>query len=156
MSENLEKILKLEEQIGEMLIDDIDTTNVDLEKKVLKLRRLLEKIDNNDLLYLFSYSSPLHKVVNLVDYFKKYNIDKKELEENKSYKEEFENLSKFVEKIRYVAINEEEYLYICYKCDVDNAAAYLLEHMSNSDIMELSNNSTDWDYKLFLFGNLKE
>ena len=156
MSDNLKKILKLEEEIGTMLSEGIDTTDTKLEKKVLQVSKLLEKIDNNDLLYLFSYASPLHKVIDVTSYFKKVKLNKKELKENNSYKEEFEKLSTFVERIRYVAINEEEYLYICYKCDVDNAASYLLSCMSNEDIMELSNKSTDWDYKLFLFGNLKK
>ena len=152
MDKNLEKILKLEKEIGSMLVSNIDITNVDLEKKVLRVKKLLEKINNDDLLYLFSYASPLHEVIDITNYFKKIELVKKEIKKNNAYQAE---LSKFVEKVRYIAVNEEEYLYICYKCDVDNVASYLLNHMSNEDIMELSNKSNDWDYKLFLFGNLK-
>ena len=56
----------------------------------------------------------------------------------------------------YCGTREEEYMYICNKCDVDNVASYLLTNMSNEDIMALSWESDDWNYKLFLFENLKK
>ena len=34
-------------------------------------------------------------------------------------------------------------MYICSKCDVDNIANYLLDNMTNEDIMSLSNKSDD-------------
>ena len=46
-------------------------------------------------------------------------------------------------------------MFICSKCSVDDTAKYLLKNMSNEDIMELSNETGDWNYKLFLFENLK-
>ena len=47
-------------------------------------------------------------------------------------------------------------MFICNKCEVDNVASYLLDKMSNEDIMTLSQESDDWNYKLFLFENLKK
>ena len=156
MSENLDKILKLENKLESLMEDGIDTTDTKCEKVVLQIAKLLDKISNYELLYLLNESDCISQVIDITAYFKKYKLNKKEVKENNSFMEEFKKLSSFVEEIREKAICEEEYLYICYKCDVDNVAAYFLKHMSNSDIMELSNNSTDWDYKLFLFGNLKE
>ena len=45
--------------------------------------------------------------------------------------------------------------YYCYKCDVDGVSEYLLKNMENQDIMELSKETDDWNYKLFLFSKFK-
>ena len=47
-------------------------------------------------------------------------------------------------------------MYICEKTKVDEVADFLLTNMSNEDIMSLSNETDDWNYKLFLYGNLKK
>ena len=44
MSENLRKILKLEVELEDYLKDEIDTTNVECEKVVLKISKLLDVI----------------------------------------------------------------------------------------------------------------
>ena len=71
-------------------------------------------------------------------------------------KEAFKKLSYFVERIREASVCEEEYMYICEKTKVDEVADFLLTNMSNEDIMSLSNETDDWNYKLFLYGNLKK
>ena len=146
MSENLRKILKLEVELEDYLKDGIDTTNVECEKVVLKISKLLDKIDNVELLEVLNPEYALHEVIDVSAYFKKYKLDKVKLKKENYY----------LEDLREKAVCEEEYLYICLKVDVDDTAAYLLRNMSNEDIMMLANESDDWNYKLFLFENLKD
>ena len=156
MSENLDKILKLENKLASFMEDGIDTTDTKCEKVVLQIARLLDKISNHELLYLLNESDCISQVIDITAYFKKYKLNKKEIKENITFIDEFKKLSSFVEEIREKSICEEEYLYICYKCDVDSAASFLLSNMPNEDIMRLANQSDDWNYKLFLFENLKD
>ena len=155
MSDNLYKVFELEEE----LIDNVynkDNKN-DLEEKIIifKIENLLSKLNNKELLYILKEGTYIHEVIDVAKYFKKYHLNKKELRMDNSYKDELKKLNNFIELINYSSINESEYMYICSKCDVDNVAKYLLSNMSNNDIMKLSNESDDWNYKLFLYGNLK-
>ena len=155
MSDNLYKVLELENDLYELDIDN-NGIGTDEEKKLIsKLDKFLNKLTNNELIYLLNNGTIIHQVLDVLMYFKKYKINKKEIKENKSYKEELNKLNNFIENIRDSVLNEEEYMYICSKCDVDNVANFLLNNMSNEDIMSLSNESNDWNYKLFLYGNLK-
>ena len=156
MSNEYEKVLKLEKKLEDFVIDGIDTTDVECEKVVLQISKLLDKINNSELLNLLTIPYALNDFIDVTVYFKKYKLNYKELKENNSYKEEFKKLSLLVEEIREKAISEEEYQFICYKCDVDNTASYLLGKMNNKDIMNLANEADDWSYKLFLFQNLKK
>lgn len=156
MSENLKKIILLEDKLADFLKDGIDTTNIECESVVLKISDLLKKVNNNDLVYLLEHGSYIHEVIDVTVYFKKYKINKKRIKTENSYVKEFKKLTYFVEKLREVCVSEEEYLYICNKCLVDDISNYLLTNMQNEDIMELSQETDDWNYKLFLFGNLKK
>ena len=155
MSQDYKKVLELEEEVGDLLENNVKTDDERLINIVEKLKKILKKISNDEILNILSYESPLHFVIQVATYLKKYKINKKELKESKAYKEEFEKLNSFALRVRDIAISEEEYRYICYKCDIDSVAEYLLKNMTNEDIMELSNASDNWDYKLFLYGNLK-
>ena len=155
MSKELYKILELDNEITELFIQDRKLNDSKIQDIVLNIKRKIIKLNNQEILYLLKNGNGIHEFMDVLDYLKKYKINKKELKENNSYKEELKKLNKFIEIISDSAINDEEYMYICNKCDVDNIANYLLSNMTNSDIMELSNNSDDWNYKLFLFGNLK-
>ena len=156
MSENLRKIIDLESKLGLLLEDGIDTTDTKCESLVLSISNLLKKISNDDLIYLLLNGDYIHTVIDVTAYFKKYKINKKKIKEENLYKESFKKLSLFVERIRSASVCEEEYMYICNRCDVDNIASYLLTNMKNEDIMALSQESDDWNYKLFLFENLKK
>lgn len=155
MSDNLLKIMKLEEQLSEFLEKRIDATNEECEKVVSSVGKLLDKLDNDELLYLLSDESCIHQFVDITAYFKKYKINKAKLKEEKNYQETFRKLNLFVERIRNVSICEEEYMTICQKCAVDDVSNYLLSKMTNEEIMSLSFETDDWNYKLFLFANLK-
>lgn len=156
MSENLRKIIDLESKLGILLEDGIDTTDVKCESIVLSISNLLKKINNDELIYLLLNGDYIHTVIDITAYFKKYKINKKKIKEENLYKESFKKLSLFVERVRTASVCEEEYMYICNKCDVDNIANYLLTNMKNEDIMALSNETDDWNYKLFLFENFKK
>ncbi len=153
--DNLQKIIDLEEKLKELADQESEYTN-EIENIVSKMSNLLTKLDNDQLIFLLRNGTIIHEVIDVDKYFKKYKINKKELKEDNSYKEEFKKLNNFIDRINDVAISEAEYLFICKKCDVDNVALFLLKNMSNEDIMAISNESSDWNYKLFLFGNLKK
>ena len=154
MSKNLLKIIELEDELNEILEDNLNKED-ECEKIVSEIARLLEKLDNDELLYLMTNSDIIHRFIDITAYFKKYKINKKEIREKNSYQETFKKLNLFVERVRDVSICEEEYMYICQKCCVDDISNYLLSKMSNEEIMSLSFETDDWNYKLFLFGNLK-
>ena len=156
MSDNLQKVMNLECELAVLLEDGIDTTDVKCEEVVLKISKFLEKMNNDDLIFLLLNGDYIHQVIDVTAYFKKYKINKKKIKEEDSYKEAFKRLSSFVERIRNASVCEEEYMYICQRCNVDEVAAYLLHNMKNEDIMALSQESDDWNYKLFLFENLKK
>ena len=156
MSENIKKIMKLENELTNLLEEGIDPTNEKCDKVISSISNLLQKLSNDELIYVLLNVEFIHRFINVTAYFKKYKINKKKIKEENSYKETFKKLGVFVERIRETSISEEEYMYICNKCDVDNVASYLLTNMSNEDIMALSWESDDWNYKLFLFENLKK
>lgn len=155
MSENLKKIISLEDELGILLENGIQMTDLKCENIVLNISSLLKKVNNNDLIYLLLNGTYIHQFIDVTIYFKKYKINKKKIKEENLYKESFKKLNLFVESIRNASVCEEEYLFICTKCDVDNIANYLLTNMKNEDIMALSQETDDWNYKLFLFENFK-
>jgi len=154
MSDNLYKVLSLENDMIDCLYDN----TVDENKLVMlinKINKILPKLSNKEIMYLLQNGSVMHDYTNVLDYLKKYKINKTELKKDNSYKEELRKLNNFLELINDSAYDDNEYKYICRQCDIDNVASYLLSKMSNEDIMMLSNESDDWNYKLFLYGNLK-
>ena len=154
MTDNLYKVFEIENELTDIILKD-NNDELEIEKIVSKLKRILSKLNNREILYILKNGSSIHEVIDVLDYLKKYKIDKKELENEKSYKDELIKLNNFIELINDSAYNEQEYYYVCEKCDIDNVASYLLSKMNNEDIMNLSNESDDWNYKLFLYGNLK-
>ena len=155
MNDNVYKILELENNITDLVFQGKDLKDEEITLIVSEITKLLLKLNNQEILYLLANCSTLHNVLDVTDYLKKYKINKKKLKEENSYKEELRKLNNFVELIRESSFDENEYLYICKKCCIDDTADYLLSKMTNNDIMELSNESDDWNYKLFLYGNLK-
>ena len=156
MSQSLYKILELDNEITDGLLNNKSIDDLDIQKSIMKIKSYLKKIDNREVLYLLKNGNSINEVLDVTEYLNKYKINKKELKENNYYKEELNKLNIFIELISDSSINEEEYMYICNKCGVDEIANYLLSKMTNRDIMELSNESDDWNYKLFLYGNLKK
>jgi hypothetical protein len=156
MSSDLQKILDLEIKLDDYTEQGLDASNSRCESIILKMSKLLQKLNNSDLIYILQNGTSIHKVIDVDVYFKKYKINKKEIKEKNTYKDEFRKLNTFIEMVRDVALSEDEYMYICNKCDVDNIALFLLSNMKNEDIMSLSQESDDWNYKLFLYGNLKK
>ena len=155
MSDNLYKVLDLENELSDLYYDNKDLNSEEGKNIISKLEKILNKLNNMELIYLLKNGTIIHQVIDILIYFKEYKINKKELKENHSYKEELTKLNRFIQDINDSSWNEDEYMYICSKCKVDDVADYLLKHMSNEDIMSLSNDSNDWNYKLFLYGNLK-
>ena len=155
MSDNLYKVLELENDLQDKFLNGFKLSSKDIQDIILNLKTKLKKLNNQELLYLLKNGSVIHNVIDVASYLKKYKINKKELANNNSYKEELKKLNNFIELINESSISESEYVYICNICDVDNVAIYLLSKMTNEDIMKLSNESDDWNYKLFLYGNLK-
>ena len=154
MSDNLYKVIELDNDITDKLMNGIKHEE-EIQDLVLKLEGILPKLNNKEILYILKNGNGIHEVIDVANYLKKYKINKKELMQDKTYSDELKKLNNFIALISDSSIDETEYMYICSKCDVDNVASYLLSKMSNDDIMKLSNESDDWNYKLFLYGNLK-
>lgn len=152
MSDYLMKVMNLEYELEEFIEENIQ---FDLQTIISKIEKLLKKLTNDELIYVLNNAYYLHEYLNVADYFKKYKINKEEIKENNSYLETFKKVINFLERIKEASSCDEEYHYICFKCDIDNISKYLLKKMNNVDIMQLSNESDNWSYKLFLYGNLK-
>lgn len=155
VSDNLYKVIELENNLTDLLLDGYSKDNFEVELIINQFDKILSKLNNKELLYLLKNGNSIHEVVDVANYLKKYKINKKELKLANSYTDELKKLNNFIELISDSSIDENEYMYICTKCDVDNVASYLLSKMSNEDIMKLSSETDDWNYKLFLYGNLK-
>ena len=65
MSENLKKIIILEEKLDNYLIGGIDTTNIECENVVLEISELLKLLDNDELLYLLINGNSIHQVIDV-------------------------------------------------------------------------------------------
>lgn len=156
MSDKIKKIMNLESKLALRLENGIDTQDIKTEKIVLTISNLLKKLSNKELLYLLPKVEYIHRVIDMTAYFKKYELNKEEIEKERLFLAEFKKLENFIEEIRDVSICEEEYAYICKMCDIDEVANYLLNNMTNEEIMQRANTEDDWNYKLFLFGFLKK
>ena len=155
MSNNLYKIIEIDNEITDKLLSGYKHKDFEIQVLVLKLEKLLPKLNNKELLYILRNGNSIHEVIDVAMYLKKYKINKKELKIDNSYSDELKKLNNFVSLIGDSTLDEIEYSFVCNKCDVDSVASYLLSKMTNDDIMKLSNESDDWNYKLFLYGNLK-
>ena len=155
MSNNLYKVMELDNEITDKLCNGYKHKEFEIQMLVSKLEKLLPKLNNKELLYVLREGNRIHEVIDVAAFLKKYKINKKELKMDNSYSMEFKKLNNFIALINDASLDETEYMFICNKCDVDNVASYLLSKMSNIDIMSLSKESDDWNYKLFLYGNLK-
>ena len=161
MSDNLKRILILEDKLGEYLennnldIYTVDRKSEEYVKITDEIAKLVDHLNNDELIYLLNNGTLIHDVLDVANYFKKYKVNKKKLKEDNTYKEAFKKLNSFVERICDASLSDEEYRFICYKCDVDGVSEYLLKNMENQDIMELSKETDDWNYKLFLFSKFK-
>lgn len=155
MSDNLYKVLELENELTDLLLSGYTKESNEVNLIINKIQQILPKLNNKELLYLMKNGSSIHEFIDVTNYLKKYRINKDELKIDNSYSDELKKLNNFIELINDSSIDENEYIYICTKCDVDNVASYLLSKMSNEDIMKLSTETDDWNYKLFLYGNLK-
>ncbi len=154
MSNNLYKIEELEMDITDGYYQKgLDKNKID--EFILHVQNILPKLKNEELLYLLKNGNLIHKFIDILVYFKPYKINKKEIKINHSYMNELNKLNLFIEMVQDASLNEDEYLYICSRCCVDDVANYLLSNMTNEEIMKLSSESDDWNYKLFLYGNLK-
>ena len=89
MSASYEKILKLETKLEDLVINNEEDKR---DKILLQISNLLDKIDNIELLDLYSEPYALNEFINVPLYFKKYKLDKKKLKEDNSYKEEFKKV----------------------------------------------------------------
>ena len=155
MSDNLYKVIELDNELSNLLIDGYSNDTIEMKDIIQMFEKILPKLNNQELLYLLKNGNSIHNVIDVANYLKKYKINKKELKLDNSYKDELKKLNNFIELVNDSSIDENEYMYICTKCDVDNVASFLLSKMSNEDIMKLSEETDDWNYKLFLYGNLK-
>ena len=163
MSDNLKKVLILEDKLGEYLENNnldiltVDRKSEEYVKITDEIAKLVDHLNNDELIYLLNNGTLIHDVLDVANYFKKYKVNKKKLKEDNTYKEAFKKLNSFVERICDASLSDEELVtaHLSYEGDVDGVSEYLLKNMENQDIMELSKETDDWNYKLFLFSKFK-
>ena len=110
MSNYLYRVLDLENDLSELYFHNQDLQSDEGKKIISQMEKLLAKLNNFELIYLLKNGTIIHQVLDILVYFKKYKINKKELKENNSYKEELNNLNSFIEEINKSVWNEDEHM----------------------------------------------
>ena len=113
MSDNLKKVLILEDKLEEYLennnlhIYTIDRESEEYVKIKDELARLINHLNNDELIYLLNNGTLIHDVLDVANYFKRYKVNKKKLKEDNTYKEAFKKLNIFVERICDASLSDE-------------------------------------------------
>ena len=97
MSDNLYKILSFENDMAEGFYDQKGDDY--LMNLINKINKILPKLSNQEIMYLLKNGDIIHKYTNVLDYLKKYKINKTKLKQEKNYKEELEKLNNFIELV---------------------------------------------------------
>jgi len=163
MSENVLKLMDLEQSIIKFLDDNPDYDDPTIEERfenthyVQKCINILKKMNNKDVLESLKRFEYIRMFVDFKVFLKKYSINKKLLKENpENCLIEYDKLNNICEIVSNVSDNKKEFLTYLQILDVDSSFEWLLKHMPNEDLMTLANRSTDWTEKLYYFSYLKK
>ena len=83
MSDNLYKILSFENDMAEGFYDQKGDDY--LMNLINKINKILPKLSNQEIMYLLKNGDIIHKYTNVLDYLKKYKINKTKLKQEKNY-----------------------------------------------------------------------
>lgn len=163
MSENLHKLLILDQKIQKFIEDNQDLSDPTLDSRfdetnyVKKSLTILNKMTNNDIVEAFIRCDNISIFIDIKRFLKKYILDKKKLAEDpKNYLKKYRDLNKMCEEISNLCQTKKELDYCLDTMKIDDCLEYLLKKMPNEDILILSNESTDWVEKLYYYSFFKK
>ena len=163
MNENINSLLIIDQEIRDFTRDNYELPDnefnelFDKKKYIPQAQSLLKKLNSKDIIEVVKRSEYLWTYLDLGHYIRKYPIDKVYLKNNNDkYIEEYKNLQNFSMHISELSNNFEEFYRYATILDIDGVEEYLLSNMPNSQIYELSNETNDWNQKLFYFSFLKK
>ncbi len=163
MDKNLDKILSIDQEIGDFLYDNDSLSDKEISTKFEEHRfidraiKIINKLSNKSIIELLKRSRYLRDYIDMKRFIKKYPINKKRLKDNKElYLEEYQKLQKTCLFLNDISIDTQEFLEYLDILDVENIEKYLLKNMSNEQIYSLANSTNIWEEKLYFFSFLKK
>ena len=163
MNENINNLLVIDQEIRDFTRDNYELPEDEFNelfeenKYIERAKKLLNKLNSKELIEVIKRSEYIWSYLDLGYYIRKYPIDKAYLKLNHDkYIEEYKNLQKFCFHISELANDFDEFYRYANILDIDGVEEYLLSNMPNNQIYELSNETNDWNQKLFYFSFLKK
>ena len=163
MNENINELLIIDQEIRDFTRDNYELSEeefneqFDEKKFISRAKRILNKLNSFDLIEAIKRSEYIWSYIDLGYYIKKYPINKTYLKNNKDkYLETYKNLQKFCKHISELSNDFNEFFEYAVVLDIDGVEEYLLSNMPNNQIYELSQETNDWNQKLFYFSFLKK
>lgn len=163
MSDNVSKLMHLEQLIVEFLDENNDVDDSIIEERFInthyvdKCISLLKRMNNNDVIESLKRFEYIRMFVDFKVFLKKYIINKKSIKENpQNCLLEYNKLNSICQTISEVSENRKEFISYLQILDVNTSNEWLLCHMPNEDLMKLANDSTDWTEKLYYYSYLKK
>ena len=162
MDKNLNDLLIIDQEIGDFFYENEELTDNELNMKfeeknyINKALKIISKLSSKNVIELLKRSRYLNSFIDLKKFIKKYPLNKTYLKEHQDmYLEEYHKLRKMCFYLSDIAIDYNEFLDYMKILDTDNIESYLLSHMPNEQIYELSQETDEWDEKLYYFSFLK-
>ena len=162
MNKYLEDLLMIDQEIGDFFYQNEGLEDNELnslfEKKnyINKALKLINKLSSQNVIELLRRSRYLNNYIDIKKFIKKYPLNKTSLKKNKElYLEEYHKLRNICYYFSNIAVNFREFQEYMDVIDADGVECFLLENMSNEQIYLLSQETSDWEQKLYYFSYLK-
>ena len=163
MNDNLNKILMIDQDIQDFIVNNEDLSDLEFEDEfykkcyVDKAISLLKKMSSKDILEVIKRCRCLWNFIDLKKFIKKYPLNKTYLKNNKDmYIEEYRNLQKACYSLSDISNNIRDFQDYMSILGVDDIEKYLLSNMPNEQIYSLASSTTMWDEKLYFFSFFKK
>lgn len=162
MSENVSKLMHLEQLIIQFIDDNPDVNDETVDERfaathyVDKCINILKRMSNNDVLESLKRFEYIRMFVDFKVFLKKYTIDKKKIKEKpENCLIEYDKINNICTTISEISDNKRDFLSYLKILDIDPVIEWLLNHMPNEDLLTLSNRTGDWMEKLYFYSYFK-
>ena len=162
MSENLNKLMHLEQSIIKFIDDNSNIDDPTIDERfqethyVDKCINILKRMSNKDVLESLKRFEYIRMFVDFKVFLKKYTINKKEIKENPhNCLLEYDKINNLCLTISEISDNRRDFMDYLKILDVDCVIEWLLRHMPNEDLWSLSKRTTDWVEKLYYYSYFK-
>lgn len=162
MSENVSKLMHLEQLIIKFIDDNPDVNDPTIDERfnathyIDKCINILKRMSNRDVLESLKRFEYIRMFVDFKVFLKKYTINKKAIKEKpENCIMEYDELNRLCLTISEISDNKNDFLAYLKILDVDHAIEWLLKHMPNEDLMILANRTGDWAEKLYYYSYFK-